>query len=279
MATCHDDLGNLHTEPAGLQTGDMGERNPTAQAGSSPLQSLLGHTQPQTLSPSPTSETAHLSSPRARPDLAPDSWRSGTRTTGPAAREAQRGFLASARDARVRQRKAPGTRRAGAPGLPERDVPATHRGDAATQAKAARGPAADPRAHRGAAWAGCRCSPQERGAHLCFMLLCPQADSRWVLRSRARACLPVCGWHLWPVYRAVQASAGALYWTESSEEGMKNLGLPPSVGPHRCISAKAAEVSAVAELARAPRGCHGNQEQAPALVAEEGCGEKVTDKR
>lgn len=174
MATCHDDLGNLHTEPAGLQTGDMGERNPTAQAGSSPLQSLLGHTQPQTLSPSPTSETAHLSSPRARPDLAPDSWRSGTRTTGPAAREAQRGFLASARDARVRQRKAPGTRRAGAPGLPERDVPATHRGDAATQAKAARGPAADPRAHRGAAWAGCRCSPQERGAHLCFMLLCPR---------------------------------------------------------------------------------------------------------
>lgn len=66
---------------------------------------------------------------------------------------------------------------------------------------------------------------------------------------------------------------------QSSEEGMKNLGLPPSVGPHRCISAKAAEVSAVAELARAPRGCHGNQEQAPALVAEEGCGEKVTDKR
>lgn len=30
----------------------------------------------------------------------------------------------------------------------------------------------------------------------------------------ARACLRVWGWHLWPVYRAVEASAGALYWTE-----------------------------------------------------------------
>lgn len=38
-----------------------------------PLQSLLGHTQSKPLSPAPTSQMILLSSPRARPDLAPDS--------------------------------------------------------------------------------------------------------------------------------------------------------------------------------------------------------------
>lgn len=73
-------------------------------------------------------------------------------------------------------------------------------------------------------------------------------------------------------------SPEAHFFHRAAKKERRTRGLPLSVLPHRCISARAAE-SAAAELARAPRGCHGNQEQAPTLVAGEGCGGKVMDKR
>lgn len=81
MATCHNVLSNLHTAPAGLQTRDMGSAVPLPGLCLRPYKSLLGHTQSKPLSPIPTSGIALFEfSQGARPDLAPDSWRSGTQT-------------------------------------------------------------------------------------------------------------------------------------------------------------------------------------------------------
>lgn len=132
------------------------------QAGSSPLQSRLGHTQSKPLIPVPTSEIALLSSPWARPDLAPDFWRSGTRT-----RARQRGKRRGASSphasagGRLQAQGGPELRGCSA-GL----SPATHRGDAATRAQNRPGASRRPPVHRGAAWAGCGCSPGARRSPL-----------------------------------------------------------------------------------------------------------------
>lgn len=178
MATCHNDLRNPHTAPAGLRTRDIGERSPTPQAGSSPLQSRLGHTQSKPLSVAPTSETALFSSPRARPDLAPDSWRSGTRTptrqrgkrrgaSSPARQLGQRSGRTRLPERGSRHRTEPEPR-----GCPGGMSPATHRGAAVTRAKAAVGQPPTPGTPRRSV-GGMRLLP-ERGTHLCFMLLCPR---------------------------------------------------------------------------------------------------------
>lgn len=73
----------------------------------------------------------------------------------------------------------------------------------------------------------------------------------------------------------VVAGSGAAR-EEWRTRGLRQLGLSVLTAAARLGLHK---VSAVAELARAPRGCHGNQEQAPAPVAERSCGEKVKEKR
>lgn len=180
MATCHNVLSNLHTAPAGLQTRDMGSAVPLPRLCLRPYKSLLGHTQSKPLSPIPTSGIALFEfSQGARPDLAPDSWRSGTQTR---ARQSGKRRGASSPEPQFHQR----SRRTR---LPEGGT--THRagwnpgaarvGRVQPRIGAPRPPAPKPpvgqpptpghtEAQRGQDVA----APQEHVAHLCFMLLYPR---------------------------------------------------------------------------------------------------------
>lgn len=171
MATCHNDLGHLHTAPAGLQTGDIGERSPW----------VFAPTKPPWAHPVQAAQSRayyrggsfeFLPTPGARPDLAPDSWRSGTRT-----RALQRGKRrgASSPGPQLRQRSgrarppeggAGHTGRVGAPGLPRRDVSERSSGRRGHPRPSRQWAGRPPPARRGAAWAGCGCSPGARRSPL-----------------------------------------------------------------------------------------------------------------
>lgn len=179
MATCHKRPQQpTHCACWALQTRDIAEHSPTPQAGSSTLQSLLGHTQPKSLSPIPTSEMALLCPPRARPDLAPDFWRSGTRTR---ARQSGKRRGASSPEPQLRQRS--GRTRPPEGGTRHRagwDPRAARAGRVQPRIGAPRPPAPKPPVGQPPTGAprrsvgGIVVAPQEHGAHLCFMLLCPR---------------------------------------------------------------------------------------------------------
>lgn len=252
MATCHNVLSNLHTAPAGLQTRDIGERTP--QAGSSTLQSLLRHTQSKPLSPIPTSEMALLSSPRARPDLVPDSWRSGTRTR---ARQSGKRRGASSPEPQHSQRSGRtrppegGTRhRAGwDPGAAGRDVSNHASGRRGHPRQSRPWASRRPPAHRGAAWAGCGCSPGARRSPLLHA-----AVSSWPagLPSRApghAAAAPARSPAASGAAAAAVAAAGAA--PPGRGQHMGGRGLRPSRLDHRPQRGRAGSV--LPQLTPAPR--------------------------